>query len=80
MNLGDLVRRKRERLGITARALSLQAGQSASYVTKLERGLIQPSFRAFARLAVALSFSPLEVVYAVAQEAKAPDSPGETPE
>lgn len=71
--LADLVKLRRTQLGISARALSLSARQSASYVSKLESGRIEPSFTAFARLVTALGLSPGEVALVVALEAKKED-------
>ena len=68
--LADLVRHRRTQLGVSARALSLTAGQSASYVSKLESGRIEPSFTAFARLVTTLGVSPAEVALVVALEAQ----------
>jgi transcriptional regulator with XRE-family HTH domain len=62
----NLVRRRR---GLSARALSLQAGLSAAYVHKFEAGLIEPSMRAFARLVVALGMTPEEAYVCLVAEA-----------
>jgi transcriptional regulator with XRE-family HTH domain len=64
-SLGDLIRVKRLERGLTARGLSVAAGLSSSYVTKVEAGLIAPSLETFARLASALRMNPSEVFYAV---------------
>jgi predicted transcriptional regulator len=50
--------------------VSLEAGQSASYVSKLESYLIVPSFSAFSRLVSVLSFTSAEVALVVALEAQ----------
>ena len=68
--LPALVKHRRLQMGISARALSLSAGQSASYVSKLEAQAIEPSFTAFARLVTALGFSSSEVALVVALEAQ----------
>lgn len=46
---------------MSQRALSALVGRSPAYVSKLEGGLIDPSLRGFAEVAVALGMSPLEV-------------------
>lgn len=56
-----VIRHKREKAGLSARALSLQAGLSASYVSKVEAGEIEPSLKAFALLSVILGFNKEEV-------------------
>lgn len=66
---GDIIRCKRRELGLSARALSLRAGLSAAYVFKVEKGVIEPSLRSFARLAVALGMNTGEVWVCVAHEA-----------
>lgn len=53
---------------MSARSLSLQAGLSPSYVGKLEAGEIEPSVRAFARLAMVLGMSVQEVFFCVITE------------
>lgn len=59
----------RERRGLSARALSLQAGLSAAYVFKLEAGQVEPSLRTFGRLALVLGMSREEVWVCMASEA-----------
>jgi transcriptional regulator with XRE-family HTH domain len=68
IRLADAVRYLRQRKNISARALSLQAGLSPSYVGKLEAGEIEPSVRAFALIALALSMSIQEIFFCVMQE------------
>lgn len=63
--VGWAIRHLRDREGISARALSLAAGLSPSYVGKIEKGEISPSFEAFARIALVLKMSLLEVAYCV---------------
>lgn len=50
---------------MSARELSLKAGLSESYVGKLEGGRIDPSLRAFGRLAMALGLTRAEVHFLV---------------
>ena len=75
VSLGDIIKSARERRGLSARALSVQAGLSPSYVSKLEAGEIEPSVRAFARLAYQLQMNPLEVYFSVMLERLRPMSP-----
>lgn len=63
---------KRRQKGMTCRALSLAAELSESYVYKIETGEIaEMSLWAFARLAVALELSEMEIVALVLAEANA---------
>ena len=55
----------RQQREMSARALSEAAGFSPSYVGKLEAGEVQPSFKAFCRLAKALNLSDYEIVFLV---------------
>lgn len=61
----DGLKKLRERRGVSARALSLEAGLSASYVSKIESGQVKPSVEAFAYLMKALEASDEEVLYMV---------------
>lgn len=67
-NVSSLIQHKRLQKGLSARALSQRAGQSDSYVSKLEAGSVEPSLKTFSRLAVALQLTPLEVWAIVACE------------
>jgi len=53
---------------MSTRALSQAAGLSTSYVSKLEAGEIEPSVRAFGRLAVALGMNQQEIFFCVITE------------
>ena len=57
------VRKLRERQGVSARSLSIQAGLSPSYVSKIESGQTKPSVDAFARLMAAVGASEAEIIY-----------------
>ncbi len=65
LSLPEVLRELRERRGLSKRALSYKAGLSASYVGKLEAGLIEPSVRAFAVIALALGLSSAETLFCV---------------
>lgn len=68
MTVGDVVNYARNRAKVSARQLSARAGLSASYVTKLEAGEIEPSLHAFSRIAGAVRMSDQEIVFCVRQE------------
>lgn len=69
--VGDALRRKREtRTDMSARALSLKAGLSESYVGKIESGQMEPSLRAFARIAATLDLNAHEISMIIAKEAE----------
>lgn len=61
----QLVCLKRTALGLSARGLSIAAGLSPSYVSKLESGRIEASLHAFSSIIKILKLSPLEVFIAV---------------
>lgn len=65
LTLGQAIKRLRTPTGLSARALSVKAGQSESYVGKVESGKIEPSVRAFARIARVLGLKPSEVAVLV---------------
>lgn len=68
VSLADAVRYARQREGLSARALSLKAHLSPSYVGKLEAGEIEPSVKAFGRIALALGLNPQEIYFCVVLE------------
>lgn len=68
VSLADAVRHLRQREGLSARSLSLKAHLSPSYVGKLEAGEIEPSVKAFGRIALALGMNPQEIYYCVVLE------------
>lgn len=67
-----VIKLKRERLGISKRELGRRAGLSVAYVSALEAQHLKPSFRAFARLAAALRFTPGETYLIVQNAAREP--------
>lgn len=70
LTVGDTIRHLREnRTTLSARALSIAVGLSDSYVGKVESGNIEPSFRAFSKIAKGLGMSPPEIYVLVQQEA-----------
>lgn len=70
--VGDAIRLLRQRQGYSARGLSNLAGLSPSYVSKVETGEIEPSFRAFARMACILRMTPREIYLCTSQEGGIP--------
>lgn len=68
--LGSALKALREqRTRLSARALSLNAGLSESYLGKVESGLVEPSFKAFAKIAVELRMKPGEAWVLITREA-----------
>jgi transcriptional regulator with XRE-family HTH domain len=65
MLLAEGIRHLRTKKGLSARSLSLQAGLSPSYVGKLEAGEVEPSVKAFGKLAHVLGMGEREVFYCV---------------
>ncbi len=63
--IGQLVRRQREERGLSQEELALTAQVSSGYLSKLERGLAQPSAAVLQRLAGALAV-PLADLYTAA--------------
>lgn len=62
LTLGVAVKYARtSRTSLSARAASIAAGLSESYVGKVEAGSIEPSFRAFAKIARIVKITPAEV-------------------
>lgn len=71
--LGRVLRTVRERHDLSARELSAQAGLSASYVTKLEAGELDPSLKTFGKIAGVLKLTPMEVYFCVVLSAMQAD-------
>lgn len=67
------IRAYRQARGLSARALSLAAGLSPSYVGKLESGAIEPKLRAVAKVTTCLGMKPREVHILMALEARGSD-------
>jgi transcriptional regulator with XRE-family HTH domain len=66
--VGAAIKALRVERNLSARALSAKASLSAAYVTKVENGAVEPSLKAFARLAVALNMTMHEVWTVVVNE------------
>ena len=54
---------------MSARALSKKAGLSPAYIAKVEAGNIEPSFRAFSKIVIALEMTAVEVMFLISIEA-----------
>jgi transcriptional regulator with XRE-family HTH domain len=54
-SIGNLIKRRREALGLSQRALAARVGISATYVSYIETGERRPSSRTLARLATTLN-------------------------
>lgn len=63
MDFPSLMKLLRERRGISARQLSLDAGMSASYYSKIESGAVLPTISSFAHIVDRLNVSPVEIAY-----------------
>lgn len=72
-SLGKQLKALREgRTHLSARALSLNAGLSESYVGKVEAGNCEPSFRALSKIIVELGLKQGEAWVLIMQEAQRP--------
>lgn len=65
---GKVVRRLRQRAGLTQEQLAFEAELRRTYVSILELGQQQPSLATIFKLAVALRLSPRELVGLVEEE------------
>lgn len=63
MGVGEMVHLARLRAGLSTRELSQHAGMSPSYVSKLESGAMEPSLKAFARIALITKMTQWEILY-----------------
>jgi len=69
-DLGEMVRNRREGLGLTQRALGQKLGVEGSYVAFIESGRRKPSLRLIARLADILGFDRQQLMILAHPEAK----------
>ena len=63
MQIGDLIRMKREEHGLTQEQLAELIGKSAGYIGQLERGLSMASIPTLKRLANVLSLDANQIFY-----------------
>ncbi len=61
VELGAIIRRRREALGVSVRSLGRTSGISAAHVSKIERGLASPSVTTLARLVAELGIDGAEI-------------------
>jgi transcriptional regulator with XRE-family HTH domain len=65
LNVANAIKFLRTKRELSARGLSQAAGLSPSYVSKVEAGELEPSFKAFCRIAEVLKMTDAEVVFLV---------------
>jgi transcriptional regulator with XRE-family HTH domain len=73
--LGRNVRAWRKRRGMSQEDLAAEAGMKRSYVSDMERGTRNPTIKALARLALALTVDPEELVRAAPAAPLSRDTP-----
>jgi transcriptional regulator with XRE-family HTH domain len=59
MTPAELVRSTRERLGLSQRRLALRAGTTQAAVSRIERGVVSPTFATLRELMVAMGEEPV---------------------
>ena len=59
MNPAALIRSTRERLGLSQRQLALRAGTTQAAVSRIERGVVSPTFATLRGLMVAMGEEPV---------------------
>ncbi len=59
---GDAIKRHRQRVGISQEELAHRAGVDRTFVSRLERGIRQPTITTLIQLANALEMSAAELV------------------
>lgn len=59
MSPAELVRSTRERLGLSQRRLALRAGTTQAAVSRIERGLVSPTFATLRELMIAMGEEPV---------------------
>jgi len=59
MQPGELVRTTRTRLGLSQRELALRAGTTQAAVSRIERGLVSPTFTTLRELMVSMGEEPV---------------------
>jgi transcriptional regulator with XRE-family HTH domain len=76
-NLGSIVRRQRERLGLTLKDVSIKSGVSVSHLGRIENGQRYPSASILRRIAKPLQIDEKELFnlagYLPGEEPKTPD-------
>jgi transcriptional regulator with XRE-family HTH domain len=59
MEPADLVRSTRERLGLSQRQLALRAGTTQAAVSRIERGIVSPTFATLRELMLSMGEEPV---------------------
>jgi transcriptional regulator with XRE-family HTH domain len=59
MEPAELIRITRERLGLSQRRLALRAGTTQAQISRIERGLVSPTFATVRELMVAMGEEPV---------------------
>lgn len=59
MDAAELVHSTRERLGLTQRKLALRAGTTQAAVSRIERGVVSPTFATLRELMTAMGEEPV---------------------
>ena len=59
MDAAELVRSTRERLGLSQRRLALRAGTTQAAISRIERGIVSPTFTTLRELMIAMGEEPV---------------------
>jgi transcriptional regulator with XRE-family HTH domain len=59
MDPAKLVRHTRERLGLSQRELALRAGTTQAAISRIERGLVSPTFKTLRELMISMGEEPV---------------------
>jgi transcriptional regulator with XRE-family HTH domain len=59
MDAAELVRSTRERLGLSQRTLALRAGTTQAAISRIERGIVSPTFTTLRELMLAMGEEPV---------------------
>ncbi len=59
MDPAELIRTKRQDLGLSQRQLALRAGTTQAAVSRIERGLVSPTFTTLRELMIAMGEEPV---------------------
>ena len=65
--LGQVLKQKRETLGLTQEQLAFEVNLHRTYISLLERGLKSPTLDVIFRISTALKMSPSELISEVEQ-------------
>ncbi len=59
MDVSELVRSTRKRLGLSQRTLALRAGTTQAAISRIERGIVSPTFTTLRELMLAMGEEPV---------------------